>query len=199
MFSKHRSTSYKRVQNSWSISHGLNEYHRAEEGSEKRCYEFLLGAVRRHLDRERLESNRDRVARNLAGAQRASTPAVGGEKKPYIPKGYRIKWNRGGCSDDQCKFKHETPAPIGEGTQAESRAEVDLLHTEVIRLEYASFGSREDAIGAMIASSNMKANQVSPGRQHQPDQDQTILRVAERRKSRSNSRSKSVSKVPQVA
>ena len=95
MFSKHCSTS-GRVKNSRSISHGLNEYHRAEEGSEKRCYEFLLGAVRRHLDRERLEPNRDRVARNLAGAQRASTPAVGGEKKPYIPKGYCIKWNRGG-------------------------------------------------------------------------------------------------------
>ena len=102
---------YKQVKHSRSISHDLNEYHRAEEGNEKHSYEFLLSAVRRHLDRERLESNRDRVARNLAGTQRASTPAVGGEKKPYIPKGFCIKWNRGGCSDDQCKFKHETPQP----------------------------------------------------------------------------------------
>ena len=82
---------YKQVKNSKSIAHDLNEYHRAEEGSEKHSYDFLLGAVRRHLDRERLESNRDRVARNLAGSQRASTPAVGAEKKTYIPKGYCIK------------------------------------------------------------------------------------------------------------
>ena len=102
---------YKQVKNSKSIAHDLNEYHRAEEGSEKHSYDFLLGAVRRHLDRERLESNRDRVARNLAGSQRASTPAVGAEKKTYIPKGYCIKWNRGGCSDDNCKFKHEVPPP----------------------------------------------------------------------------------------
>ena len=46
---------YKHVKNSKSIAHDLNEYHRAEEGSEKHSYDFLLGAVRRHLDRERLE------------------------------------------------------------------------------------------------------------------------------------------------
>ena len=71
---------YKQVKNSKSIAHDLNEYHRAEEGSEKHSYDFLLVAVRRHLDRERLESNRDRVARNLAGSQRASTPAVGAKR-----------------------------------------------------------------------------------------------------------------------
>eukprot|EP00435_Cladocopium_sp_Y103_P003005 s701_g1.t1 len=46
----------------------MNEYHRAEEGTEKRKYDFLVSAVRRHLDRERLETNRERVARNLSGA-----------------------------------------------------------------------------------------------------------------------------------
>ena len=105
---------YKQVKNSRSIAHDLNEYHRAEEGSEKHSYRFLLEAVRRHLDRERLGSNRDRVARNLAGSARASTPAVG-DKQQFIPKAFCIKWNRGGCSDDNCKFKHEVPQPRQPG------------------------------------------------------------------------------------
>ena len=36
---------YKQVKNSKSIAHDLNEYHRAEEGSEKHSYDFLLNAV----------------------------------------------------------------------------------------------------------------------------------------------------------
>ena len=78
---------YKQVKNSRSILHDLNEYHRAEEGSAKHSYKFLLEAVRRHLDRESREPNRDRAARSLAGDARASTPAAGGEKKQYIPEG----------------------------------------------------------------------------------------------------------------
>ena len=67
---------YNQVKNCKAIAHDLNEYHRAE-GTEKRKYDFLVSAVRRHLDRERLETNRERVARNLSGAAKASTPAVG--------------------------------------------------------------------------------------------------------------------------
>eukprot|EP00435_Cladocopium_sp_Y103_P062131 s659_g23.t1 len=78
---------YNQVKNCKAISHDMNEYHRAEEGTEKRKYDFLVSAVCRHLDRERLETNRERVARNLSGAAKPSTPAVG-EKVGFIPKGY---------------------------------------------------------------------------------------------------------------
>ena len=64
----------------------MNEYHGAEEGTERRKYDFLVSAVRRHLDRERLETNRERVARNLSGAAKASTPAVG-EKACFYTDG----------------------------------------------------------------------------------------------------------------
>ena len=64
-------------------------------------------AVRRHLDRERLETNRERVARNLSEAAKASTPAVG-EKAGFIPRGYCVKWNKGGCSVENCPYKLQT-------------------------------------------------------------------------------------------
>ena len=101
---------YKQVKTCKAIQHDLNEYHRAEEGSEKKNYKFLISAVRRHLDRERLEANRDRVAKGLSGAGRPSAPAVEG-KTGFIPKGYCVAWNKGGCSKENCPYKHETPKP----------------------------------------------------------------------------------------
>ena len=77
---------YKQVKNCKAIQHDMNEYHRADEGTEKRNYSFLVSAVRRHLDRERLEANRDRVAKGLSGSGRPSAPAVEG-KTGFIPKG----------------------------------------------------------------------------------------------------------------
>jgi hypothetical protein len=71
---------YKQVKNCTAIQHDMNEYHRADEGTEKRTYSFHVSAVRRHLDRERLEANRDRVAKGLSGAGRPSTPAVGQDR-----------------------------------------------------------------------------------------------------------------------
>ena len=99
---------YKQVKNCKAIQHDMNEYHRADEGTEKRNYSFLVSAVRRHLDRERLEANRDRVAKGLSGSGRPSAPAVEG-KTGFIPKGYCVAWNKGGCSKDNCTYKHETP------------------------------------------------------------------------------------------
>ena len=101
---------YKQVKNCKAIQHDMNEYHRADEGTEKRNYSFLVSAVRRHLDRERLEANRDRVAKGLSGTGRPSAPAVEG-KTGFIPKGYCVAWNKGGCSKDNCTYKHEVPKP----------------------------------------------------------------------------------------
>ena len=85
---------FNQVKHSEAIAHDLQEYHRAEEGTNKKSYEFLVTAVRCGLDRERLESNRERVARNLGASASNAAPAVG-EKTGYIPKGYCVKWNKG--------------------------------------------------------------------------------------------------------
>ena len=64
--------------------------------------------MRLQLERERLESKCERIARGL-GAQtgKPSKPAV--ETPGFIPKGYSVAWNKGGRSKEDCKFKHEVP------------------------------------------------------------------------------------------
>ena len=97
------------IKNSKNINHDLQEYFRAEDGSSTKSYDYLITAVRRFLERERLEVNRERIARNLGASSSTTVPAVG-DKVGYIPKGYCVKWNKtGNCSNDQCKFKHEKP------------------------------------------------------------------------------------------
>jgi|OrbCmetagenome_4_1107370.scaffolds.fasta_scaffold70303_3 hypothetical protein len=100
---------FNQVKNSKAIAHDLQEYHR-EEGSEKKTYDFLVTAVRRYLDRERLESNHERVARTLRASSSSAAPAVG-ERTGYIPKVYCVKWNKGTCTNDSCTNKHEKPPP----------------------------------------------------------------------------------------
>ena len=108
---------FNQVKNSKAIAHDLQEYHRAEEGTDKKSYEFLVTSVRRYLDRERLESNRERVARTLGASSSNAAPAVG-EKTGYIPKGYCVKWNKGTCKNDACTFKHEKPPPKKDRSQS---------------------------------------------------------------------------------
>ena len=67
---------YQQVKNHRAIAHDIEEYHRAEEGSSKRCYQFLYDAVRRHLMRERLEDNRGRIAASVGGAKTSAPAAV---------------------------------------------------------------------------------------------------------------------------
>ena len=58
------------VKNSKNISHDLQEYYRAEDGSTAtKSYDYLITAVRRFLERERLEVNRERIARNLGASK----------------------------------------------------------------------------------------------------------------------------------
>ena len=58
-------------------------------------------------------------AKGLSGASRPSAPAVEG-KTGFIPKGYCVAWNKGGCSKDNCIYKHETPKP-GDKSQKPSK------------------------------------------------------------------------------
>ena len=86
------------------IDHDIQVYERALEGSEQRCYEFLYKAVVNHLKRQRLQKNRDRIARQT-GVPTAPAPPV---KK--IPKGFCVDWVKtGSCSRDKCTYKHQTP------------------------------------------------------------------------------------------
>ena len=98
---------YQQVKNHRAIAHDIEEYHRAEEGSPKHCYQFLYDAVRRHLMRGRLEDNRGRIAASVGGAK-TSAPAADA-RTPFILRGFCVQWNKGGCSKENCPFKHEVP------------------------------------------------------------------------------------------
>ena len=151
---------YKQVKNCKAIQHDMNEYHRADEGTDKRNYSFLVSAVRRHLDRERLEANRDRVAKGLSGSGRPSAPAVEG-KTGFIPKGYCVAWNKGGCSKDNCTYKHETPKPRDRSrkpskTRGRSSERSGSPKPKGKARRFASFGNRDVVIEELIVSSFMR-------------------------------------------
>ena len=74
---------FNQVKTSKAIAHDLQEYHRAEDGTEKKSYDFLVTAVRRYLDRERLESNRERVARTLGASSSSASSGCGWEDRVH--------------------------------------------------------------------------------------------------------------------
>ena len=77
-----------------AIAHGIAEYQRAEQGTPKHSYEYLVSAVRLQLERERLETNRERVARGLgSGTGKPAAPATG--SPGYIPQGLLHRMEQG--------------------------------------------------------------------------------------------------------
>jgi hypothetical protein len=173
---------YKQVKNCKAIQHDMNEYHRADEGTSKKTYKFLVSAVRRHLDRERLEANRDRVAKGLSGASRTSAPAVEG-KTGFIPKGHCVAWNKGGCSKDNCTYKHETPKPKDKGPKP-SKTGVAQLTVRVLprgkAKEFVSFGNKAGVTAGPSAISFMRVQLVSQDKPLLPVQQVVIPRIRKR-------------------
>ena len=156
---------FNQVKNSKAIAHDLQEYHRAEEGSDKKTYEFLVAAVRRYLDRERLEPNRERVARTLGASSSSAAPAVG-EKTGYIPKGYCAKWKKGTCTNDSCTYKHEKPPPKKDRSQSrppsdKGRSPSRGKNDKSKKKQPCKFWNREGAIEVVNVGSAMRENSQS--------------------------------------
>ena len=173
---------YKQVKNCKAIQHDMNEYHRADEGTSKRTYSYLVSAVRRHLDRERLEANRDRVAKVLSGAGRPSAPAVEGRTtahKSMKPRS-RDKNRKPSKTRGRSTDRSGTLRPKGKGKKVckfwkqglcDCGAECNFLHE-------GSAGKPRQATPARSASVDSK-NKKKTGKN------------SKRKGSRSSSRSKS--------
>ncbi|CAE7238970.1 unnamed protein product [Symbiodinium sp. KB8] len=59
---------HRQVKKCKVIAHDVSVYDRALEGNEQKSYQFLYNAANNHLERERLQKNRDRIARQAGGA-----------------------------------------------------------------------------------------------------------------------------------
>ena len=79
-----------------------------------------------------------------------------------------MAWNKGGCSKDNCTYKHETPSHVKEVANL-ARQEVVLLSVPVLPNQrgkarrFASFGSRDVVLEELIANSFMRVQWENQG------------------------------------
>ena len=99
---------YRQVKKCKALQHDINIYERAADGSPEKTYKFLYDAARNHINRKRLERNRERIAKQTAGLP--TTPAP-----KRVPKGFCIAFVRNGSCNkgESCKYKHEIPQQRG--------------------------------------------------------------------------------------
>ena len=114
------------------IKYDLDTYERAKDGSYDKSYEFLVQAVRDVLTRERLQSNRDRVAR--AHNQKVGAPAPnanpGRARDPSAVK-YCFDFQKSKCTRDNCIYKHEKdPRPPSQNPKRKGRGRSDSQERE---------------------------------------------------------------------
>ena len=99
---------HRQVKKCKALQHDINIYERALDGSPEKTYIFLYDAASNHINRKRLERNRERIAKQTAGMPTAPAPK-------RIPKGFCIAFVRNGscAKGESCKYKHEIPQQRG--------------------------------------------------------------------------------------
>ena len=99
---------HRQVKKCKALQHDINIYEEAADGSPEKTYKFLYDAARNHINRKRLERNRERIAKQTAGLPTAPAPK-------RVPKGFCIAFVRNGSCNkgESCKYKHEIPQQRG--------------------------------------------------------------------------------------
>ena len=178
---------HRQVKKCKDIAHDISVYDRALEGTEQRSYQFLYNAANNFLERERLQRNRDRIARQAGGAI-PTTPAPNSPKQKRVPKGFCIDFVRNGsCNKDKCTYKHEMPRGRSRtpgGGRAPSRTPSPGGKGKASR--NASSSSKGFAIVEISASFSTRAPLLPPRRD--PVHAQAAPRRDERRRIRGRKR-----------
>ena len=163
---------FNQVKNNRSIAHDLQEYHRAEEGTEKKSYTFLITAVRRFLDRERDLSP---IVNEWPGLLVQLRPA---RFQPWIrlPDTSRKATVELGIVRDATIQTASTSIKFHLRRRNVSVSHPELIHPvhalpqgEETRRNHVSFGQLVDALEDRIVSSAMKELPSHHGLQLLPD------------------------------
>eukprot|EP00971_Amphidinium_carterae_P299247 5945300-Amphidinium_carterae.2 len=99
----------------------INRYRLAPRGHPDHSYEFLLGALQRHVQLYRQEKNREDFLRGLqsaAGGQQKALPVSEHDGlAAQANKGKRVCWQyqKGSCTRANCQFLHEKRSDSSEG------------------------------------------------------------------------------------
>ena len=118
---------YREVRNSRKFR-DLDVYERALDGTRDKSYDFLITVVRRHLDRERLRTNRDKVSQ--AYSAKFANPATGSSQDRRARSPARSKGAKGSGSKpcynfektgqckygSKCKFSHSSKDSRGRSS-----------------------------------------------------------------------------------
>ena len=98
---------HRQIKKCRALQHDINVYERAAEGTAERSFKFLYDAATAHINRKRLERNRERIARQSGAPQ---VPAMPAPQK--VPKGFCIAFvKNGSCKNgEKCKYKHQVPS-----------------------------------------------------------------------------------------
>ena len=179
---------HRQVKKCKALQHDIAIYERAAEGSSERSFKFLYDAANSHLNRKRLERNRERIAKQTGAPAVPTAPAP---KK--VPKGFCISFvKNGSCKNGgSCKYKHQTPSGRGRSqSPGGGRGEVLLDPTpRQESLECASSTNKVVATVERIANSCTPESQVPLLHPTEVKRDlRALTRARTRRRRRRNAR-----------
>ncbi|CAE7497332.1 NaCP60E, partial [Symbiodinium natans] len=144
---------HRQVKKVKALSHDINIYERALEGSKERSYSFLYDAANAHLNRKRLERNRERMARQTGDQckYKHQTPVKG----------------RGGIPAAVCLL---SALVAGSATQADAfslRKEwtdqiTNCTYPYSLALPAVNFSSEVDYLNIPVSDPNARFTPISP-------------------------------------
>ena len=183
---------HRQVKKCKALQHDINIYERAADGSPEKTYKFLYDAARNHINRKRLERNRERIAKQTAGLP--TTPAP-----KRVPKGFCIAFVRNGSCNkgESCKYKHEpSSAVVATHPVAEEDAHREVEPIVVPNQESKSVNSsRLESVTEVISVG--LSTRVSQVCQLHPAQ--SLEEVAEAGKIKSRKRRRRIVRSPSLA
>ena len=150
---------YREVRKFRKLRFDLDVYERAPEGSSDRSYEFLINSVRRYLDRERLRTNREKIAQSHSAKYANPAPH---DKRTRSPS-YGKRSTKGDNSNQCYEFAKTGKCKYGSKCKysRDSSARPRSLSRESSRSRSASSSGRPSFRSSRSRSSSRPSSRSS--------------------------------------